>query len=103
MRWSPIFVGGTVVGMPFVLLALIASLLQAADGDWPFYGGDAGGMKYSALNQINRDNVSRLAPVWTWHSRDMHRGAKAGLRGKQSAFETTPLHIDGTLYATTAF
>ena len=90
--------------LPAFLLLCLTSLGSAqVAGDWPVYGGDAGGMKYSALDQINRDNVARLEPVWTWHSQDIHKGAKAGLRGKQSAFETTPLYIDGTLYATTAF
>jgi quinoprotein glucose dehydrogenase len=33
----------------------------------------------------------------------MYAGSKGGLRGKASAFETTPLYADGTLYVTTAF
>ena len=29
---------------------------------WPVYGGDPGGMRWSALTDINRDNVARLVP-----------------------------------------
>jgi quinoprotein glucose dehydrogenase len=39
----------------------------------------------------------------TFHSGDMYAGSKGGLRGKASAFETTPLFADGTLFITTAF
>src|SRR5437660_10462019 len=61
------------------------------------------GAKYSPLSAINRDHVDQLAVAWTFHSGDMYLGAKGGLRGKQSAFETTPLFVDDTLFITTAF
>ena len=32
--------------------------------DWPFYGGDQGGTKFSPLADIDRETVARLAPVW---------------------------------------
>jgi len=34
--------------------------------EWPFYGADQGGMKYSPLADVNTSNVSRLAPAWQW-------------------------------------
>ena len=37
---------------------------------WQRSHGDAGGRRYSALTQINRDNVTNLAVAWTYHSRD---------------------------------
>ncbi len=33
--------------------------------DWRHYGGDAGGMRYSRLDQINKKNVSQLRVAWT--------------------------------------
>lgn len=36
--------------------------------DWPVYGGDPGGMKYSPLTQINRGNVHELELAWTWET-----------------------------------
>src|SRR5438445_7590494 len=71
-----------------------------ADDEWPYYGHDAGGMRYSPLNQINRENVSRLKVAWTFHTGDVSDGQG---RRKRSGFETTPLLVDGTLYLTTPF
>ena len=71
-----------------------------AGEEWPYYGHDAGGMRYSPLTQINRENVSTLKVAWTFHTGDISEG-----RGdrKRSGFETTPLLVDGTLYLTTPF
>src|SRR5256885_1995130 len=37
---------------------------------WHRSHGDNGGMRYSALDQINRRNVTNLQQVWIYHSRD---------------------------------
>lgn len=37
---------------------------------WQRSHGDDGGRRYSALNQINRDNVTNLAVAWIYHSKD---------------------------------
>jgi quinoprotein glucose dehydrogenase len=37
---------------------------------WHRSHGDNGGMRYSALNQINRQNVAGLQQAWIYHSRD---------------------------------
>ena len=34
--------------------------------EWPAYGNDQGGTKYSPLTQINRDNVATLRAAWEW-------------------------------------
>ena len=36
------------------------SASDASTDTWPYYGHDAGGMRYSPLTQINRDNVAQL-------------------------------------------
>jgi quinoprotein glucose dehydrogenase len=73
---------------------------SATDDDWAYYGHDAGGMRYSPLTQINRENVSTLIVAWTFHTGDVSEGQ--GNR-KRSGFETTPLLVDATLYLTTPF
>src|SRR6202165_4992157 len=70
------------------------------DGEWPYYGHDAGGMRYSPLAQINRENVSTLKVAWTFHVGDISDGSGGK---KRSGLETTPILVDGTLYLTTAF
>ena len=52
---------------------LAAGARQAAispAGEWTHYGGNAGSQKYSPLDQITRDNVSRLGVAWRWTSPD---------------------------------
>ena len=74
-----------------------------ADGsgdDWRYYGHDAGGMRYSPLAQINRENVATLKVAWTFHVGDISDGSGGK---KRSGLETTPILVDGTLYLTTAF
>jgi len=39
--------------------------LQAANVDWPAYGGDATKQRHSRLAQINRGNVQRLTLAWS--------------------------------------
>ena len=75
------------------------SFINAAD-DWPYYGHDAGGMRYSPLAQINRENVATLKVAWTFHVGDISDGSG---HKKRSGLETTPILVDGTLYLTTGF
>jgi quinoprotein glucose dehydrogenase len=82
----------------YLLAAGLAAALAAQE--WPYYGGDAGGTKYSQLDQINRSNVTKLQVAWTFHTGDVADGKTTLSR---SAFETTPLVIDGTMYLTTSF
>ncbi len=87
-----------------ILCATLASLAATAqvpvNKEWPNYGNDPGGMRFSHLTQINRENVSELKLVWVYHTRDMSYG---GDGKKRSGFETTPILVDGTLYITTGF
>ncbi len=78
----------------------VASTNAAGQADWPNYGNDPGGMRYSKLSQITRANVSTLKVAWVFHTGDISQG---GGDRKRSGFETTPIVIDGTLYLTTPF
>ena len=81
-------------------LAAAEALDRAAAGDWAFYGGDAGGTRYSALDQINKENVTQLKPAWELHTGDVSDGSDGR---RKSEFETTPIVIDGTMFLTTPF
>jgi len=84
-------------------LALGSTGARADDGptsEWPYYGGDQGGSRYSQLTQINKANVAALKIAWEYHTGDMSDGSKGRRR---SAFETTPIVVDGTMYLTTPF
>src|SRR5262249_28059728 len=50
-----------------------------------------GRMKYSAADQINRQNVASLQTAWTWRTGEQ---ARADLNVGPGAFEVTPIMID---------
>ena len=68
--------------------------------EWPFCGGDAGGTRYSRFEQINKKNVTQLKVAWIYDTGDVSDGTEYPTR---SAFEATPLVINGVLYVTTPF
>ncbi|HWK07133.1 MAG TPA: pyrroloquinoline quinone-dependent dehydrogenase [Puia sp.] len=67
---------------------------------WPFYGGNAGGMRYSPLRQINDSNVRLLKVAWTYRTGELSRYDGTQLLEK-AAFEATPVMIHRTLYFST--
>src|SRR3984885_7294959 len=52
----------------------------AESKEWPTYGHDPGGMRYSPLKQITPANVSKLEVAWTYHLRPADYVAPAGGR-----------------------
>src|SRR5687767_9796857 len=89
-----------------LLVAASSSLLlhtsaanDRAATDWRWYGGDAGGTRHSTLADIHTGNVSRLRRAWTYHTGDLDEDRRPNLR--PTAFETTPLAVDGVLYLST--
>ena len=79
---------------------LVFAALCAQGQDWGHYGGDAGGTRYSPLKQIHRGNVTSLKPAWTYHTGDISDGTEFPVK---SAFESTPLMVEGVLYFVTPF
>ena len=56
-----------------------------------------GGERFSPLDAINRANVASLQVAWTFRTGDAYQPP----RGRPTAFEATPLYVDGTLYLST--
>ncbi len=86
-----------------LLVALIlgaASAHAQAQDQWPAYGGDRGGTRYTAHAQITPQNVSRLQVAWTYRTGELGIGARDSA---DLTFETTPIFVDGTLYLSTGF
>jgi quinoprotein glucose dehydrogenase len=81
-------------------LALTAAAAPPAETDWPVYGGDPGGTKFSPLTDVNRDTVRRLAPAWQWSTREK---AMRDLGTRPGNFQATPLMIDNVLYLSTPY
>jgi len=68
--------------------------------EWPAYGHDAGGSRYSPLDQVNDQNVSNLKTAWIFQTGELktYEGSNAI---ESAAFEATPIMIDNTLYFST--
>ena len=58
--------------------------------DWPSYDGSTTGNRYTALTQIDKSNVGRLAPRWIYT-------IPSSLR-----LQVTPVVVDGVMYVTSA-
>lgn len=95
-----------------VLAAAMASALAAparaqrsgAPVEWPAYGGDAGGSRYSPLNDVNRDNVAGLRLAWTWATGEEPIAATDSTKAaRPGTFQVTPLMLNDTLYLSTPY
>jgi len=65
----------------------------ATGGEWHYYGGDAASTRYAPLDQIDRHNVNDLQIAWRWKAHNF------GPRPEFN-YRTTPLMVNGVLYAT---
>ena len=88
--------------------AVVVGLMAAAPGvgarqragEWPVYGGDPGGQKYSTLTGITKDNVANLKVAWEWKPGE---APKAEFGTFPGAFQNTPIMIEGVLYVSTPY
>ncbi len=76
---------------------MVAAQAPPAGEDWPTWGHDPGGQRFSPLALINRENVHSLKVAWTFRTGDSYQPAHS----RATAFEATPLFVDGTLYLST--
>jgi quinoprotein glucose dehydrogenase len=113
-----------------VLLATASfnhGVVVAQGADWPTYGHDSGGQRYSPLTQINTSNVAQLKDVWTYHMRPASAAAapvavpsaaetaqravegaapvfrRRGAGSRFNASQTTPLVVNGVMYISTPY
>lgn len=76
----------------FLVTVLGAQEGHGAGRDWPAYGGDPEGTRYSPLTQIDRSNVGRLQVAWQF---DPSEGPPNG------RFQAQPIVVNGILYSVT--
>jgi len=79
-------------------LLLLVSLQAGSPSDWPVYGRDPGGARFSPLTQITRANVTQLQVAWTYHTGVLDM---TGMRHRPPQLEVTPLVVDGLMYVST--
>lgn len=81
-----------------VLLAALtlpapATAQRGTGAEWSVYGGDPGHTRYSSLDQIDASNAETLEVAWRWRARNQGPNPLA-------ANQTTPIFVNGMLYAT---
>jgi glucose dehydrogenase len=72
-----------------------------AQSDWPVFGHDQAGQRYSTLSQINTKNISRLKPAWQYGVDAKPQTPAAAARPIPST-EAVPLVVGNTLFTSTA-
>jgi quinoprotein glucose dehydrogenase len=80
--------------MRAIATALLLLAVPAAAEDWPVYAGDAGGQRFSPLDQISRANVAQLEVAWQIRTGDLD--VEPG-PPDHMAFQATPILVDGLL------
>ncbi|WP_150292761.1 membrane-bound PQQ-dependent dehydrogenase, glucose/quinate/shikimate family [Sphingobium estronivorans] len=93
-----VFIGRGFVATPYVSHDGAESYRTAGAGnapvDWTGFSRDTFGTRFSPFDQINRDNVKNLQPVWTYRTgRNISDGNEVD--------QNTPLQIGNSLYACT--
>jgi quinoprotein glucose dehydrogenase len=80
------------------LIPLKSNKIQepARDEDWPVYGGNKAGNRYSPLTQINASNIKNLRPAWSYNTGDNTNPASRGID-----LQCQPIVIKGIMYAVT--
>ena len=58
------------------------------------HASDAGGSRYSSLDEITPANVAWLEPAWEFHTGDLHGGEA---EGRNHAFQATPILVEDAL------
>ena len=84
-----------------LLLGLFASASAGTVLDWPVAAGDDGATRYSPLSEIDRSNVARLEVAWSYRHGDVRSGWPDPF--KATAFEASPIVVDGRLIFSTPF
>ena len=69
---------------------------SSSEAEWPAYGRDALGSRFSPLAQIDRTNVARLSPAWTFRT-----GEPLPEQGRRRSLEVTPIVVNGVMYIST--
>jgi quinoprotein glucose dehydrogenase len=83
-----------------VFFALNVGSLLYSQGDWPVYGHDASGQRYSPLTQINTKNVAKLKLAWQYGIDPTGVDLSPANR-VLSGTEAVPIMVSGILYTPT--
>jgi len=80
------------LGIVFFIVACQEKSPEIDYTDWSNYGGPSDGSRYSALNQITKENVAQLEVAWTYQTGDAT---------ERSQIQCQPIVVNGLLYGST--
>src|SRR5690242_20036385 len=83
------------------LLALTVLVAATPALGWDYWGGDAGGTRFSKLDQITPANVDRLVRAWDYRTGDLTSRPPVAM--KRTKFEATPLFVEDSLILCSPF
>ena len=86
------------IALTILLLAILMTAIDAQEVGWVANGRDVQGTRYLPASEITRETVSRLEVAWTYRTGE---AGPAFATKKPTAFEATPLVVDGTMYVGT--
>jgi glucose dehydrogenase len=91
MNWRNNVGAAALIGLSALGLGRAARCqnVEKATANWPTIGGTSGNSHYSTLKQVHRGNVHELQKAWEFDT------------GQSGGLETTPIVVDGILYAFT--
>ncbi len=72
----------------------------APGSDWPSYGGNKAGNRYSPLDQVHIGNVENLQVAWMYDASEKPDPASPG-RQRNRAIQCQPIVVNGVLFGTT--
>lgn len=80
------------IELKYVSICIAAMLASTAQGmDWPSYGQNLAGQRFSTLTQINQQNIQSLGLAWQHNT------------GVKATFQATPIVVDGVMYVSLPF
>nr|WP_246752797.1 hypothetical protein [Sinorhizobium sp. BG8] len=94
---AAMFVPHPTVGASGNAPALTAVTPETEQKNWEHYGNTAGGSRFVALDQINRDNIKDLQVAWTYHTGDTP--ISPGANGAED--QQTPLQVGDRVFLCT--
>lgn len=92
-NWRGLGLLGVIAGIVLVATPPIAGQQPGGvdNGEWRYWGGDAGGTRYSPLDQIDASNFEDLEVEWVWRGDNFGPNADPILR-------STPIYANGRLF-----
>ena len=92
LKANEIRAGNTALSLPAGAAATTASL-PPGKGEWTMYGADLASTRYSPLDQIDKDNFSKLQIAWRLNTNNLGPTP-------DRLYSSTPLMVNGVLYTT---